>query len=330
MRLHLRIAGTGRYLPEERITNEFFEGLEKLFRYDASDNITEVFEGKRRITKEKIFEITGIRERRRTSLGDLPSDLGYRAACDAIEKSGVKADSIVGIIFNTLTEKRNIPSAACKIQKKLGIRNCFAYDINNACAGFPEAIGQANSRVLRREGNYLVVAAECLTSIVDYTDINSTLFGDGAGAAVLTPTEEERGILAEYSVSNPFENKVNFIFLNSKGVLRMPYGKEVMKNAVREMLESARWLKKELDWERADVYIPHQANGRIIDAIKKRISEEGSVVYNNIARYGNMSAATCAIALDEALEDGTIQAGKKVIITSFGAGLVTAAVAVEF
>lgn len=327
---HLKIAGTGRYLPKTILTNEYFEFLERLNQYDRDNNIIKTLEGSTKITSQKIIEITGIKERRKSAPNEFPSDMGYKAAEIAIEKSGINVDSLVGIIVATVTEDTNFPSAAVKIQKYLGAKNCFAYDIANACAGFPEALAQANSRVSTRPGNYLVISSECLTKMTDYTDLNSTLFGDGAGAAVLIPTEEPVGILADYSKSNPFDDHDIFIFRDSKRTLRMPEGQSVMKEAVRCMLESARCLKEKIGWERADIYIPHQANGRILDAIEKRVSSEGSFVYKNIERYGNMSSATCAVALDEAIEKEIIKEGSKVIITSFGAGLVTAAVAIQF
>ncbi|MDP3765597.1 MAG: 3-oxoacyl-[acyl-carrier-protein] synthase III C-terminal domain-containing protein, partial [Nanoarchaeota archaeon] len=147
---------------------------------------------------------------------------------------------------------------------------------------------------------------------------------------------KNKGILAEYSKSNPFDGRDYWIFRDRSGYLRMPEGSNVLKEAVREMLESVRVLKKETGWDRAEVYIPHQANGRIIAGIEARISEEGAIVFKNIESYGNMSSATCAIALDEALREGVIKkgidgtVGSRVIITSFGSGLVTSAVAIQF
>ncbi len=323
--LHLKIAGTGRYLPAEIIPNNFFEGR-KLNTYDKTGAVVDAKE----VSEKDILRVTGIGERRKSASNECPSDMGYAAAVRAIEKSGIEVGSLAGIIFATVTEDKNFPSAACKIQEKLGARNCFAFDIANACAGFPEALASANSRVLRKLGNYLVAASECLTKMTDYTDLNSTLFSDGAGAAVLVPTEDNLGICAEYSVSDPFGGKLDYIFRDKDKILRMPAGRAVMREATRQMIEASSVLKMDAGWDRADVYIPHQANGRIIDEIEKRVKEEGSVVYRNIEKYGNMSAATCAVALDEAIEDGTICDGKRVIVVSFGAGLVTSGVAIQF
>ena len=143
--LHLKIAGTGSHLPEEILPNEYFLGRE-LKIYDLEDRVigTKVLEN-----SDDIFGVTRIRERRKSKPCEFPSDLGYLAAVKAIEMSGLKADSLVGIILATVTEECNFPSGACKIQKKLGVRNCLAYDTANACAGFPEALCPANARVVR-------------------------------------------------------------------------------------------------------------------------------------------------------------------------------------
>jgi len=323
--LHLKIAGTGAYLPEERIPNSFFEG-KTLLTYNASGNVIKSSE----VTDQSIFEVTGIRERRRSAPDEFPSDMGYKAAVQAIENAGISADSLVGVILATVTEDTNFPSGACKIQKKLGIRNCFAYDVANACAGFPEALAEANARVLRRHGNYLVIASECLTKMTDYSDINSTLFGDGAGAAVLVPTEDHLGILAEDSQSNPYDGGDRFIFRDLQRILRMPEGGNVLRRAVREMLETSKTLKESLGWTKADVYIPHQANGRIVHEVEARVAAEGAIVYKNIDRYGNMSAATCAVGLHECLEKKIIDVGSRVILVAFGGGLVRAGIALQF
>ena len=323
---HLEIVGTGSYLPQDIRGNDYFSGI-VLWKHDAAGKELE----HRVLNPEGIFQVTGIRERRYARSDEHPSDMGYNAAVRALEKSGVSADSVAGIIVATVSEKVNFPSAACKIQKRLGIRGCFAYDIQNACAGFPEALIEADARAYRADGgNYLVIASEKLSAHTDITDINATLFGDGAGAVVLHHSESGKGIVATYSVSDPFDGIDSLIFRNSENCIWMPDGGAVMKLAVRNMLESARFLKERAGWDRADVYIPHQANGRILDAVEKRVTDKGAVVYKNIEKYGNMSSATCAVALDESVCNGTVKEGSRVIITSFGSGLVTAGVAVQF
>ncbi|MDP4039393.1 MAG: ketoacyl-ACP synthase III [Candidatus Pacearchaeota archaeon] len=323
--IHLRVAGTGRYLPDEVIPNSYFAGRD-LRRYDSLGCIVGVV----RKNESEIFKVTGIRERRKSPQGQTSADMGYEAASMAIERAGIDVDSLVGIIVGTVTEDVNFPSAACKIQERLGARNCFAYDISNACASFPEALAQANARVLRKHGNYLVVSAENMLGMVDSNDINSTLFGNGAGAAVLVPTEGPEGIVAEYSFSNPFDGGLNLIFRDPERFCRMPEGDLVFKRAVKSMITASESLKSDAKWDRADVYIPHQANGRIVDLVESKVREEGCVVFRTVEKYGNMSGATVAVALDEAIEQNVINSGKRVILVSFGSGLVTSGVAIQF
>lgn len=258
--------------------------------------------------------------------------MGYKATVLAIERAGVSASSIVGIYFASVSERCNFPSGAAKIQKRLGIMGASSLDVVAACAGFCEAVQQARAMNFIKPGNYLVVASESLSRIVDYTDINSTLFGDGAGAALLVPCEDGKGIVAGYSVCDPQDGNDRLIFRDENDFLKMPDGQRVLKKAVRGMIESVEKIKERACWDHADVYIPHQANARIISEIEERVKKQSnnSVVYRNIHKYGNMSSATCAIALDEALRDGTIKERHKVIITAFGAGLVTSAVGIQF
>ncbi len=329
---HLEIIGTGSYLPERVVRNEEFIDSD-LWAYDYLGNrIGEP----RRFTSEKIFEVTGIRERRKCRDDEWPSTMGYVASERALEMAEVSADSLAGIVVATVGEKDNFPSAAVKIQHKLGARNVqVAYDLQNACAGFPLALIQANALSRELEGNWLVVGSECLTKINDYTDINCHLFGDGAGAVVCKPTIAGRGILDIYSRSEPFDVEgskgIEMIFRDPRSnCIRMPNGSVVLKRAVGAMVESVKTLKGNLGWERADVYIPHQANERIIAGVERKLKEEGAVVYRTVEKYGNMSSATCPVALDEAVRDGTVHEGSRVIITSFGSGLVTSGVAVQF
>ena len=324
----LRIAGTGSYLPDEIIGNDFFAGR-AMRKYSSSGGVLE----EKIIDPEKIFDLTGIRERRKARADEHPSDMGYVAAVRAIEKAGVDAGSIVGIYLASVSESCNFPNGATKIQRKLGIRgSCSSCDVVNACAGFTEALMQARARNFTRKGNYLVVASERLTNLIDYTDINATLFGDGAGAALLVPCDDNQGIVGEYSITEPHDGNDMLIFRDKQGFLRMPEGGTVLRKAVRGMITAAEEIKNGLGWTHADVYIPHQANARIIQGVEKAVKEKSpeSIVYSTIHKYGNMSSATCAIALDEALRDGTIEEGDKVIVASFGSGLVTSAVGIQF
>lgn len=325
---NLGVVGTGSYLPEQVVRTEEFENID-MWAYDFKGN--RVGEP-RRFTSQKLIELTGIKERRKSRSDEWPSDMGYRAATMALERSEISSDNLAGIVVASVSERDNFPSAAIKIQEKLGARNVrVAYDLQNACAGFPIALATANALSRDFDGYWLVIASECLTKVNDYTDINSHLFGDGAGAVVLGSGKKSGQIVASYSRSEPFEGNNQMIFRDSKAnCIRMPDGAGVLRRAVNSMGDSVRGLKQDLGWDRADVYIPHQANERIIAGVEKNLKDEGAIVYRNIAKYGNMSSATCAVALDEAIRDGTIKEGSKVIVTSFGAGLATSAVALQF
>jgi 3-oxoacyl-[acyl-carrier-protein] synthase-3 len=326
----LKVIGTGSYLPEQIVRTEDFENV-SMWAYDTfGKRVGEP----RTFTASKLIELTGIRERRKSRSDEWPSDMGYFAARSALDSANVSADNLDGVVVATVSERDNFPSAAVKIQEKLGARNVkIAYDLQGACAGFPLALMAVNAHARDLPGTWLAVASEALTKINDYTDISSHLFGDGAGAVVLrTQMVDDRGeLLAGYSKSEPFNSQSRMIFRDSiANCIRMPDGSAVLKRAVDSMVESAVELKKECNWDRADIYIPHQANERIIAGVEKKLRDDGAIVYRNIAKYGNMSAATCVVALDEAVRDGTIKEGSRVILTSFGAGLVTSAVAIQF
>jgi len=324
---NLKVIGTGSYLPEKIIDNSYFED-KLLKRYDVNGEVV----GKKRITSDGIYGVTGIRERREAMENEWPSDLGYKAVVRALDDASVSADSLVGIIVSTISEKSNFPSAACKIQERLGIKECVSYDIAAACAGFPLALGLANSSFNSNKGNYAVVGSECLRRISDKTDINDTLFGDGAGAVILTPTEESIGFLGGYIRTSPLNGMLNWIFRDKNDYLKMPEGERVMKAAIRGMLDTAHTIEERLGLGEVgcDVYIPHQANGRILDRVASKVEKKGGKVYRNIENFGNMSSATIPVALDFALKEGFIEEGNKVMLTAVGAGLVASAAAIQF
>src|SRR3989338_351725 len=351
----LEIKGTGSYLPEEIVGNEKFS-LRPLFSYDSKGNVTDT----RILTPNKIIASTGIVMRRKAGSSDTIESMAYHAGAEAISYASINKSSIEGIIVATWgSNDPNTPSYASKVQNELGLCNAkIALDINYACSGFPAALWIANSlaNASTSEGNYLIIASEILTRHLDYRDINSTLFGDGSGAALLCPAlgdtetpynyvnfsgerlvcltshqkEKERvykGILEAYFKSDPFDGREKYIFFDKNGKLRMPEGKKVFREAVNGMLESVEYLRNTLGWGEDAIIIPHQANGRIIDAISAKLDNEK--VYKNM-KYGNMSAATCAVALDDARKGGIVKEGSRVILTSFGAGLVNFAIAHQF
>lgn len=334
----LKVIGTGRYLPDEVIPNSYFEGRD-LWNYDGDGKkIGEAI----RLTSAKIVDQTGIYERRRAGKNETPSSMAVIAARRALEMADVSPNSLVGIVFASVTEQRNFPSGAAKIQKELEARNVqFAYDMQNACASFPEALMQAESRALRVPGNYLVVAGETLTRLAGEDDINSDLFGDGAGAVVLTTSNGIHGLSAGYSRSDPFDGKLDYIGRDSQDKLRMPAGPKVFKLASRSMVQAMDSLQEEMQWGNLDVGIIHQANGNIIRATANGVGakvitdaspdSDGPVIYQNIQRYGNMSEVTCPIALDECLRGGVIRFNSsRVNMVGVGSGISVSAVAIQF
>ncbi len=368
--LHLKVVGTGAYLPERIVTNKEFEG-KPFFEYDAAgrkvSDVPSFFEG------DKIFELTGIRERRYAAPQETPSFMAAHAAMQALDASGIDPKSLAGIIVGTVSENVNFASAACKVQKMLGekygiARQCFAFDVANACAGGVQAMIVANALVKDVPGPYLVCGAEDVSGMTQNDDRNIILFGAGAGAVVLITTEDEQGILASYSVSNPYEGRDLWITRDSYRFLRMAEGKKVMKEGVECMVEGARKVKERLvndsitkkfllkerwdtltevgipeavierqlqeyeacinlDWSRADVYIPHQANGRMLDQIARKVESEGAQVFRNIEWCGNMSSATCVIGRHQAQVSGLILPRSRVVMSSVGSGIVAATLA---
>jgi len=312
------IAGVGAYLPERIITNE---ELTKLV--DTSD--------------EWIVSRTGIRERRKVADNEATSDLGTRAAKQALERAGITPDEVDLIIVGTVTPDMAFPSTACLIQDNLKAGKAAAFDLSAACSGFLYSLSVGYQYVAT--GQYdtvLVVAAEAMTRILNWEDRNTcVIFGDGAGAAVLRPASEGEGFL---SFELGAEGAGGDLLKQPAGGSRMPLtlevleskaqylqmsGNEVFKFAVRVMGDAAlRAIEKAgLTKEDVDVLIPHQANTRIIDSAVKRLGISPEKVVVNLDRYGNMSSASIPVALAEAVQDGLIKKGDYVVMVGFGAGL---------
>ncbi len=315
-----RIAGTGSYLPEKILTNS---DLEKLV-----------------VTSDQwITERTGIKERRMASDTQATSDLGLIAAQKALESAGITAQEIDFIIFATVTPDYVMPSTACLLQAKLGARNVGAVDVSAACSGFIYALSMADLFI--KTGvykNILVVGAEVIHRIVNYEDRDTCiLFGDGAGAFVVTRAQAddpsqvfsfnlrangELGHLFELPGGgsvNPLSQKV----LDGKMQYVRMKGREIFKHAVRTMvaccdeaLRDASSTVQDIDW-----LIPHQANIRILEAVASHFEYPLEKVVVNIQKTGNTSAATIPVAFDEAVRDGRIQRGQKIMLTAFGAGI---------
>ncbi len=312
------IMGTGSYLPEKVLTN--FD-LEKMV--DTSN--------------EWIVERSGIRERRLAADDQITSDLGVPAVRVALEDAGVAAEEIDMLIMTTITPDMIFPSTSCILQSKLGLSNAACCDLNAACTGCIYSIEMG--RHLIEGGNYkrvLVVGAEKLSAITDWEDrATCVLFGDGAGAMVLGPADDDKGVVDIYLGANGEWG--DLLFMPAGGTLnpashetvdrRMHYmkmrGPEVFKHAVIEMARSVEIVleRNGLTVEDIDCLIPHQANIRIIKALAKRISIPVEKVFVNLETRGNMSAAALFVALDEANKSGFIKKGDRVLLVGFGAGL---------
>lgn len=320
------IVALGRYLPSRKMTNTDIKEL-----VETSD--------------EWIVSRTGIKERRIAASGERTSDLAVAAARDALKNSPVKAEDIEAIFVATVTPDSAFPSVACLVQKEIGASKAFAYDISAACSGFLFALTTARQFIATGAvKNALVIAADRFTSIIDWKDRNTcVLFGDGAGAAVLTHVPSG-GILSDYMISNgdgaplmgvvpggartPDDNTLD------TGLL--PYvtmnGQELFKHAVPGMAEavSIAAAKAGLTVDDIACVVPHQANDRIIASVAKRAGIPKERFFINIDKYGNISAASVVVALGEAVETGRIKKGDKIALTVFGAGLVTAATIMEW
>ena len=313
----VEIASTGRFLPDNVVTN--FD-LAKMM--DTSD--------------EWIRQRTGIVERRIAPREMGAADMGVGAALVAMQRAQVAPGEIDLIVVSTATPDRLLPSTACDIQAILGAKNAAAYDISAACTGFIYALEIAEGHIAAGRAEIaLVISAEKMTGIVDWSDRStSVLFGDGAGAVIVKKSENGRGLLSSFIRS---DGTLAELLWRPAGGVRVPFdvavldekshfvkmaGSEVFKAAVRSMAEAAdqALMRAGMTGDDIDLLIPHQANIRIIEATAKYAKIPSEKVFVNVDRYGNMSSATVPIALDEAVEQGRIKAGDNVLLVAFGAG----------
>lgn len=325
MRQSIGILGTGMYVPATILTNQ---DLEKMV--DTSD--------------QWIRERTGIVERRVAAPEEDVATMGEAAARQALENAGIDWEQLSYIIVGTNTQNYMFPATAIRIQHALGLdHKVAAFDLQAGCSGFNYALHIADS-LLRTNGGYaLVIGTDTNTRMLDFTDRSTcVLFGDGAGALVVGPTDRSR-LLASF-VASAYNGRLylknEFSHLNSpflpKPQLQPNYlfmdGPEIFKFAVRAVQESLQRILKQANMRREDIdfLIIHQANYRIIEAGARFAKVPMDKVYVNVDRYGNTSAASIPIALHEALEEGKIQPGHKVVMISFGAGVTWAAAVVEW
>jgi len=320
---YARILATGSALPERVVTNA---DLEKIV--DTSD--------------EWIRSRTGIRERRVAADGETTGDLAFRAAQQALQDAGVKASDLDMVILGTTTPDLVFPATACLIQNRLGANGCMAFDVNAACSGFVYALGVANNFV--RAGQVkraLVMGAETLTRMVDWSEREScVLFGDGAGAVVLEASDEP-GILAtclhadggyKDLLYNPVGVSVGFKDEKNHGVRIAMRGREVFKVAVKtldslvgETLAAAGMHEPEVDW-----LIPHQANLRIIEATAKRLGISMERVIVTVDKHANTSSGSVPLALDTAVRSGRVKRGQNLLLEAFGGGFTWASAMVRY
>jgi len=322
--IYSRIAGTGSYLPEKVVTNA---DLEKIV--DTTD--------------EWIASRTGIRERRRAADGETTGDLAFYAATHALEAAGVKASEIDLIVLGTTTPDLIFPSTACLLQHRLGANGCAAFDVNAACSGFLYALGVADQFIKSGQAKKaLVVGSETLSRMIDWTDRSTcVLFGDGAGAVVLEPSDEPGIITTKLHADGGYKHLlynpvgVSAGFLDGEpnhGIRVMMTGNEVFKVAVKtldrivgETLEAANMHESDVDW-----LIPHQANLRIIEATAKRLKLSMDRVVVTVDRHGNTSSGSVPLALDEAVRSGRIQRGQTVLLEAFGGGFTWSSALLKF
>src|ERR1043165_3382321 len=288
----------------------------------------------------------GTKQRRKPAPNKYTSLFAVRAARQAIERARLDPSDIDLLLCATVTPDQILPSTGCIIQAELGTNNAAAMDIVAACSGFLYGLSLANSMILTGQARYvLVIGAEILTQYVDYTDRQTcVLFGDGAGAAVLGPVDASRGILASKIKSDGrYEEQ---LFSPGGGTRRKPTaetlaagdhffkmrGNELFKVAVRSMAEISREVLEMAgkSSDEIDLFIPHQANQRITEAVADRLNVDMAKVYSNIAVHGNTSSASIPIALDECVEAGRIKEGDLVLMTSFGGGVTWGAVLVRW
>jgi len=323
----IAILGTGSYVPEKILTNA---DLEKMVE----------------TTDEWITQRSGIKERHVSDEKTPTSKLSLEAAKKALEASGVKPEELDFILIGTVTPDMMFPSTACLVQAALGAKNAAAFDISAGCTGFIYGLELARSLITadpRRK--VLVIGAEELSKITDWTDRGTcVLFGDGAGAAVLGEVEDDRGILSTYLGADG--NLGDLIFQPGGGSLnpathktvdeKMHFvkmaGNKVFPHAVRNMLDASTkaLASAGVSKEQLNLLIPHQANIRIIEAIAERLGAGNEKIYINIQKYGNTSAASIPIALDEAVRNGKIKKGDLIMLVAFGAGLTWGAVLIRW
>jgi 3-oxoacyl-[acyl-carrier-protein] synthase-3 len=321
------IAGLGASVPEKVLTNA---DLEKIV--ETSD--------------EWIRTRTGISERRVVEPGTYTSDLSAAASREALERAGVAAEELDLIIMGTFTGDCPFPATACVVQEKIGAKNAAAFDVSAMCSGFVYSLSVGSQFIMTGAADkILVIGADVLTSITDYEDRNTCiLFGDAAGAVVLTPGDGGHEVLNTWMGSDgsgyellwgpaggarrpaseeTVRNREHYLKMNGKKVFRVAVHK--FQEGIRRAARSAGWELDEID-----LVVPHQVNTRIIDAIVERLEIPGDRVYQNLDRYGNTSAASIPLALHEADARGRLGPGAKLVLAAVGGGITFGSAAIRW
>jgi len=317
-KIHAAITGVGHYVPEKVMTNA---DLEKMV--DTSD--------------EWIRTRTGISERHIAAEGEFTSHMGTKAARGALEKAGLAPEDVEAIYVATCTPDMIFPSTACLVQAALGAKDAYGFDLSSACSGFIMGLDAATAAIeAGRIKNALVIGAEKLSVVTDWTSRDTcVLFGDGAGAVVLQASDQP-GLHSSYlGVDGTL---ADFLSIPAGGC-QMPAseesisghkhcihmsGRETFKVAVNTMVGAAKEALKRANMTVADLdcIIPHQANARIVEAVAKRLGPGApEIIFMNLQKYGNTSAATIPLALSEAMAEGKVKKGSKVLMVAFGGGL---------
>lgn len=322
-----RIAGLGRYVPRRVLTNADLERM-----VDTTD--------------EWITVRTGIKERRVAAPEEASSDLALEAAQEALEAAGVDAADLDLILVGTASPDMIFPATACLVQERLGAKRAGAVDISAACSSFVYALGLAHAQVVSGLAErVLVVGADTLSRITNWKDRSTcVLFGDSAGAAVVVPSDGQRGLLSFWLgadgsggslLSLPaggsrlpasyetVERAQHYIHMNGPEVFK--FASRIIPRAIEETCQRAGVSVKEVD-----LFIPHQANVRIIQAAAERLGQPLEKFYMNVHKYGNTSSASVPVALYEAVEEGRVRPGDLVVLVAFGGGLTWASCALRW
>jgi len=320
------IIGTGAYLPEKTVTNR---DLEKIV--DTSD--------------EWIYSRTGMRERRIARADQATSDLAAEAAKAALADAGIGAEEVDLLIVATLSPDMFFPSTACFVQDKIGAKNAYCYDLGAACSGSLYALETAKNQIACGAVNTaLVIGAEKMSTFIDWKDRNTcVLFGDGAGAMVLRSTDAKRGIMKGvfgsdgalasllWTPGGGSRNPMTHEMLDQNLQYLKMNGRDVYKHAVTQMTHSIQdaLAKNGLSPDDIKLFVPHQANARIINAISSRLGVEDRT-FLNVEKYANTSAAALPIAIDEAVKSGRVNRGELMLLVAFGGGFTWGADIVEW